>query len=542
VIQVKKRLFLWTLILSICFCNVSFVSATENKWQPKTREIQIDGTTYQIKYVQADLSDPKVHLGGILANDRIATVAKMDVMAEELLQADVASLAIINGGYYGAYEKLPLPYGVIQLEGEFLHLGNIGSVFAVDVFGNSRVERLYTKITGSINGSSAADHTWFAWAMNHRYQTAGEIILFTSAFGTSTGSHDGTSIVVRNGIVTEITAGQAAIYRDGFTLLIDDSEYAKRFHLGDSVEYRIETYQSQIIDGINTLGDPLDWSDIVFALGAGPTLLKNGEIACDPAAEGFTDQHLFSGKEQRSFLAMTKAGEVLFGTVANISIADLAQAVKALGAENAINLDGGDSSAFYIDGVYDTKPTRALSNAVYLTLEDIPADSWAEAEIDAAEENALVPLLLQRRYTEAITREEACQLAVCLYHRLGGESPDLSSQVKGSFFDQAVQLKLQRGLAWDPTDSTVICQRQAVIQLLANVMDHFLPVTREYAALISVDQSEVAVWARDAIERLVACDIVQGVDFVYLAPRAITTREMAVLFSNRIYEYCRRVG
>lgn len=238
-IRVKKRLSLWTLILSICYCNVSFVSATENKWEAKTREIKIDGTTYQINYVQADLSDPKVRLGGILANDRIATAAKMDAMAEE---------------------------------------------------------------------------------------------------------------------------------------------------------------------------------------------------------------------------------------------------------------------------------------------------------------NALVLLLLQRRYTEAITREEACQLAVCLYQRLGGEPLDLSSQVKGSFFDQAVQLKLQRGLAWDPTESTVICQRQEVIQLLAAVMDHFLPATREYAALISVDQSEVASWARDAIERLVACEIVQGVDFVYLAPRAITTREMAVLFSNRIYEYCRRVG
>ncbi|HZW48542.1 MAG TPA: phosphodiester glycosidase family protein [Bacillota bacterium] len=57
---------------------------------------------------------------------------------------------------------------------------------------------------------------------------------------------------------------------------------------------------------------------------------------------------------------------MLFGTVANISIADLAFVVKELGAENAINLDGGDSSAFYLDGVYDTKPSRGLSNAVYL--------------------------------------------------------------------------------------------------------------------------------------------------------------------------------
>ncbi|HZW48543.1 MAG TPA: hypothetical protein VFF80_00185 [Bacillota bacterium] len=154
-----------------------------------------------------------------------------------------------------------------------------------------------------------------------------------------------------------------------------------------------------------------------------------------------------------------------------------------------------------------------------------------------------MPLLLQRRYTEAITREEACQLAVCLYCRLGNaETLDFPSQQEGSFFNQAFKLELQRDLAWNPAESAAVCQRQEVMQLLAAVMDHFSPVTRKQAALVSVDQSEVAAKARDAIERLVACGTVQGIDFVYLAPRAITTWEMAVLFFNRIYEYCRGIG
>ena len=537
----KKRLFLCILLLSL-FCSSTFVvSAAENKLQARSQQIQLAGTTYQLKFVQVDLSDPNVKLGGILAQDRIAAVANLEVMAAELLQNEIASLAMINGGYYGAYEKLPLPYGVIQLEGEFLHLGNIGSVFAVDSSGKSRVERLYTEISGSIKRSGAEDQSWTAWGMNHRYQTAGEIILFTHDFGSTTGSHTGTSIVVRQGIVSEIVRGEAAIDREGFTLLINDSEYAKRFQLGDQVSYQIKTYENQISNGIAAPGQSLDWNNIVFSLGAGPTLVKNGVIACDPAAEGFTEQHLFSGKEQRSFLAMTKAGELVFGTVAACSIADLALAMQALGAENAINLDGGDSSAFYVDGVFYTKATRPLSNAVYLSLQDLPADAWAEPEIAAAEANDLVPLLLQRRYTEPISREEACQLAVSLYQRLAGQT-DLILPGAKTYLEQARRLTLLTDLSWNSADAAMDCPRQQLMQLFDAVRQHFSGTVKQPAALISVDQSEVTSEARAAVERLVAGGIVQGIDFAYLAPRAVATREMAVLISNRIFVSCKTIN
>ncbi|MCE5196555.1 MAG: phosphodiester glycosidase family protein [Negativicutes bacterium] len=537
----KKRLF-FCIVLFGFLCNSALTAgAAENKLQARIQPIQLGDTTYQLKYVRADLTDPKVKFGGVLAQDRIAALANLDDMAAELLQSGIASLAMINGGYYGAYEKLPLPYGVIQLQGEFLHLGNIGSVFAVDSSGKSRVERLHTKISGCIQRSGAEDQSWSARGMNHRYQTAGEIILFTHAFGNTTGSHTGISVVVRQGIVSEIVRGEAAIDRDGFTLLIDDSEYAGRFQPGDRVTYQIETYENQISDGVAVPGGRLDWSDIVFALGAGPTLVKNGAIACDPAAEGFTEQHLFTGKEQRSFLAMTKAGELVFGTVAACSIRDLALAVQALGAENAINLDGGDSSAFLVDGVFYTQATRPLSNAVYLGLQDIPADAWAEAEITAAEANDLVPLILQRRYTEPISREEACQLAVLLYQRLAGQA-DLTLPDAESYLEQARRLALLSDLNWTPAEAATNCQRQQLMQLFDAVWQHFSGPLKHPAALISVDQREVAAEARAAVERLVAGGIVRGTDFAHLAPRAPATREMAVLISHRIFASCKTIN
>ena len=48
------------------------------------------------------------------------------------------------------------------------------------------------------------------------------------------------------------------------------------------------------------------------------------------------------------------------------TVPDLRDIMVSLGIENGINLDGGGSSAMYIDGAYKAGPGRKLPNVVML--------------------------------------------------------------------------------------------------------------------------------------------------------------------------------
>lgn len=107
-----------------------------------------------------------------------------------------------------------------------------------------------------------------------------------------------------------------------------------------------------------------DWSDTHFAVSSGPTLLEGGRIALNPWAEGFSDPGVFRAA-RRSALGLTRRNKMLMVNVATpITLRQLARVMQALGADRAINLDGGTSSALYFGGSHVVKPGRLLTNAV----------------------------------------------------------------------------------------------------------------------------------------------------------------------------------
>ena len=86
-----------------------------------------------------------------------------------------------------------------------------------------------------------------------------------------------------------------------------------------------------------------------------PRLLRDGNVA--------TEQD--NGKGTRGFIG-TKDGAIVIGHIFSASFADAALTLKTLGLQNALNLDGGGSSALWADGGYKVGPGRSLPNAVVL--------------------------------------------------------------------------------------------------------------------------------------------------------------------------------
>ena len=86
-----------------------------------------------------------------------------------------------------------------------------------------------------------------------------------------------------------------------------------------------------------------------------PRLLRDGAIA--------TEQE--NGKGMRGFIGL-KDGTIVIGHVYSASYADTAVVLQTLGLQNALNLDGGGSSALWIDGSYKVGPGRSLPTAIVL--------------------------------------------------------------------------------------------------------------------------------------------------------------------------------
>ncbi|MDH7482387.1 MAG: phosphodiester glycosidase family protein [Armatimonadota bacterium] len=111
------------------------------------------------------------------------------------------------------------------------------------------------------------------------------------------------------------------------------------------------------------LGDN-QWAAYSTLICAGPRLVTNGIAGVYPRAEGFRDRRLYA-KSPRSAIGITNANKLLLVVVSKpIYLSTLAKIMRELGAVNAINLDGGGSTALYYEGKVLRHPTRQLTNLI----------------------------------------------------------------------------------------------------------------------------------------------------------------------------------
>ncbi|PKL75592.1 MAG: Tat pathway signal sequence domain protein, partial [Candidatus Melainabacteria bacterium HGW-Melainabacteria-1] len=112
-------------------------------------------------------------------------------------------------------------------------------------------------------------------------------------------------------------------------------------------------------------GDAPRWDKHWFSITAGPRLLKDGKVSIAPTAEGFSDPHVLN-PASRAALGYTSDGKTLYlvSFLAPLSLQREAEAMKALGVWQAMNLDGGASKSMAYRGRVVMAPGRRLTNAI----------------------------------------------------------------------------------------------------------------------------------------------------------------------------------
>ncbi len=338
-----------------------------------TQAITFSGGSRNVSYVTVDLNDTSIKIQPYVANNQIGTTDSLQNIANQGKTDGAEIIAAINGTFFSAYDNNPLPYGTIQKEGEVVHIGNTGSTIGFTEKNEVKIEQLYISISGTINDKD----TWYAWNINHPFDTKDAVTIFTPEFGRETYTHSYTSIVVSSDKVSGIVKGKANIPSDGYVIVTGVPTIISKFKIGDTVKYTMGFSQLSYRDKNAYGGTALteQWRDVTSAVGAGPTLLKNGVITADGLTEGFFEDKILTNRGQRSFIGVTKDNKLMMGVVPNVTIKELAEICKGLGLYQAMNLDGGASSGLIYKDQTIHAPGRLLSNAIVVTTKPVPPNT-----------------------------------------------------------------------------------------------------------------------------------------------------------------------
>lgn len=193
------------------------------------------------------------------------------------------------------------------------------------------------------------------------------VVVYNRWQGARTGTNRfGIEFVVRDGQIVDIFSGQGNAYipPDGFVVSANGTAAEKFVGLrkGDALTFD-EDYTNV------EYGE--DFNEAVHIIGAGPTLVKNGEVYVTVDAEQFPDD-IRVGRAPRSAVGITQYGDYIFAVVdgrqahsKGCTLEEWAQILKnSFGAVEAINLDGGGSTELFFKGSLVNKPSDGRERPV----------------------------------------------------------------------------------------------------------------------------------------------------------------------------------
>lgn len=314
-----------------------------------------------VKAVYVDLKDPNIQVEAALAHGQVGQVDELANIAGQLDTARREVLAAVNGTYFNPYGGLPLPWGTIQKDGAYVHIGSNGTAVGFSADNRMFMDNLNVTITGT----ASQGRSWYAWGLNHTYDQPEAAAVFTRAYGAYTGDHPYTSVIVEGGTVTQIKGGGAAIPADGFVVVTGNRDILSRFKTGEPAVYQVKL--TRFPYNLPAPREEQPWNQAVTTLSAGPTLMRDGNIVVNAEAEGFTEAKITINRGLRNLLGERADHMLVIATVPNVTVGEEAEIARNLGLVNAMNLDGSASAGLWYRGSYLTTPGRLLSNALVIT-------------------------------------------------------------------------------------------------------------------------------------------------------------------------------
>lgn len=188
------------------------------------------------------------------------------------------------------------------------------------------------------------------------------LVIYNRFYGPRTRTNEyGRELTVVDGRVTAVGRGNSAIPANGCVISLH----------GSAADIYSEVKVGDVVRIDETLGAP--WDKAVELVSVGPCLVKDGAIHVTTAAEQLED--IDRHREPRSAIATTTRGTYLLAVVDGrqasshgCTLTEWARLLKAFGAKDALNLDGGGSSELVAGGEILNSPSdgreRGIGSAI----------------------------------------------------------------------------------------------------------------------------------------------------------------------------------
>lgn len=272
--------------------------------------------------------------------------------------------AALNGGFFSTAGP---PLGMLVIDGEWIKAPLYGrAVLGRNGQGDWQIRR--AEFEGGIEVEGAGYLP--LEGINQGHQAEHSVVAFTRRYAeTLPGAPGKTRLVVgADGKVAQVLAqSQPATVPEGGWVI---SGHGRR---------------AQTLAGI-TPGTGLkvnlrcqpDWPGLSHALGGGPMLVVDGQVRVNGHQERFRND-VTTGSRPRSAVGLTATGEIILLAVENpgLTLTELAGILVKMGAQTAMNLDGGGSTALVVRGQLLNRPgdgcERAVSNALLVVPRPVTA-------------------------------------------------------------------------------------------------------------------------------------------------------------------------
>ncbi|TCT16341.1 S-layer family protein [Natranaerovirga pectinivora] len=320
-------------------------------------DMKVNNKPEKIHIVEFDLQNPNLELQAVKSNGYVYGFEELSKTAKSIDKEQNRVIAGINGDFFHTNSGIPI--GMFINDGELL-VTPPGDWYAfgikednTTIIGKSpRVNKHLITVDNSYNISH----------INRIPAISEALILFTDQFFTSTktnnerdeiickvidgGSRSGETMILE---VIEIRRGLGnSTIQEGQVVISASGKYKKALanvNIGDHLMTRIE------------LED--EWKNVKMAVGGEGFIVRNGEI--EPPKNNFSHPRSAIGVKEDGQIVMFQVDGRSLGISEGLTLEEVGRLMKDMGVINAINLDGGGSSAI-VARLPGQKLTTLLNN------------------------------------------------------------------------------------------------------------------------------------------------------------------------------------
>lgn len=361
-------------IVPVCFVVIQMLSAQVTN----TRDVRpgIVHTTYNlpgpnvVHVISVPLGDPRYRVASFRP-ERLTTVSEQVTRASRSGKKVVAA---VNADFFSFQTYLPV--GLQFVDGRLVHAGrgSIRSQFAMTAIGKPYLDRQtfsalaqighspWLKVDGFNTSVDSGEVVFFDGSAGGRVRVPKGIRFFRVQALSPVWGPDDTLILVSP---VSFDVADTLWYPEGNVLAFGEGTEAIRISSDDSI---------RVVYDVGTA------ARLTEAVGGGGRILLNGVAAGDSvnvleriARKFRTDRH------PRTFVAIDQDSTTLLlctvdgrqSTSIGMNFAEMADFLLAIDGWNAVNLDGGGSTAMVIDGVVVNRPSdrsgeRAVANSLMI--------------------------------------------------------------------------------------------------------------------------------------------------------------------------------